>query len=35
MTSAPFVRLVARDDAAEVEDPRVVCVPLRSLLIVR
>jgi predicted AAA+ superfamily ATPase len=33
--NAPFGLLVTRDDEAVVDDPRIVCLPLKSLLMVR
>jgi predicted AAA+ superfamily ATPase len=33
--NAPFGLLVTRDDATVVDDPRIVCLPLKSLLMVR
>jgi predicted AAA+ superfamily ATPase len=33
--NAPFGLLVTRDDETTVADPRIVCLPLKSLLMVR
>ncbi|MBI2949732.1 MAG: ATP-binding protein [Verrucomicrobia bacterium] len=35
VNNAPFGLLITRDDATTVPDPRIICVPLRSLLLVR